>query len=199
MQVVDVIFYAFATITALAAAGVIRSRSPVHSVLFLILTFFSTAAVFVLLEAEFLAALLVMVYMGAVAVLFLFVIMMLDVDFATLKEQALSHLPVGLAVGLVILAEFVVIATQSQAIPSTAAATAAPVANTLAIGRVMYTQYLYPFEVASLVLLVALIGAIVLTLRKRERGAKRQNISQQIARTRAEAVELVKRQPGEGA
>ena len=198
MQVVDVIFYAFATITALAAAGVIRSRSPVHSVLFLILTFFSTAAVFVLLEAEFLAALLVMVYMGAVAVLFLFVIMMLDVDFATLKEQSLSHLPVGLAVALVILVEFVVIATQGQAIPSTAAATAAPV-NTLAIGRVMYTQYLYPFEVASLVLLVALIGAIVLTLRKRERGAKRQNISQQIARTRAEAVELVKRQPGEGA
>ncbi len=194
-MVVDVIFYAFAAVTALAAIGVVSSRNQVHSVLLLILTFFSTAALFVLLEAEFLAALLVMVYMGAVAVLFLFVVMMLDMELNELKEQAINHLPLGLAVGGVILLEFVVVLSHSHALP----AAASSIPNTLAIGRSLYTQHLYPFELASLILLVALVGAVVLTLRERKSGAKRQNISQQIARSRSEAVELVHRKPGEGA
>ncbi|MBF0183652.1 MAG: NADH-quinone oxidoreductase subunit J [Magnetococcales bacterium] len=195
MMVVDVIFYAFAAVTTLAAIGVVSSRNQVHSVLFLILTFFSTAALFVLLEAEFLAALLVMVYMGAVAVLFLFVVMMLDMDVSDLKAQAINHLPLGLAVGAVILLELVVVLSHSHA--HVAAASTVP--NTLAIGRTLYTQYLYPFELASLILLVALIGAVVLTLRERKKVMRRQVISQQIARTRSEAVELVQRKPGEGA
>ncbi len=196
MMVVDIIFYAFAAVTALAAVGVIGCRNQVHSVLFLILTFFSTAALFVLLDAEFLAALLVMVYMGAVAILFMFVVMMLDIDAAELKKRAFDHLPMGLAVGLVILMELVVVFSSSH--PLHEAATSS-VPNTLAIGRTLYTLYLYPFELASLVLLVALIGAVALTLRERKKGVKRQNISQQVARTRAEAVQLVQRKPGEGA
>ncbi|MBF0096619.1 MAG: NADH-quinone oxidoreductase subunit J [Magnetococcales bacterium] len=195
MMVVDVIFYAFAAVTALAAFGVVSSRNQVHSVLFLILTFFSTAALFVLLQAEFLAALLVMVYMGAVAVLFLFVVMMLDMELSELKEQAINHLPLGLAVGAVILLELVVVLSHSHG----HAVAAATVPNTLAIGRALFTQHLYPFELASLILLVALIGAVVLTLRERKKGAQRQNVPQQIARTRSEAVELVQRKPGEGA
>ena len=200
--VTDIIFYAFATVTALAAVGVVSCRNQVHSVLFLILTFFSTAALFVLLEAEFLAALLIMVYMGAVAILFLFVVMMLDMDFAELRRQAVNHLPLGLAVGLVILVELVVILTHGPAGHETTAAVsaaAAQISNTRAIGQTLYTLYLYPFELASLVLLVALVGAVVLTLRERKKGVKRQNISRQLARTRADAVELKQRQPGQGA
>ena len=197
MMVVDVIFYMFATVTALAAVGVISSRNQVHSVLFLILTFFSTAALFVLLEAEFLAALLVMVYMGAVAVLFMFVVMMLDMDVAEVRQQAINHLPLGLTVGLLILVELVVVLSHSHATHGEKAAE--PVANTLAIGRTLYTEFLYPFELASLVLLVALVGAVVLTLRQRRDGIKRQNVGQQLARTRGEAVQYVQRQPGEGA
>ncbi|MEO5362058.1 MAG: NADH-quinone oxidoreductase subunit J [Magnetococcus sp. DMHC-8] len=196
MTVVDIIFYAFAAVTALAGVGVVSCRNQVHSVLFLILTFFSTAALFVLLEAEFLAALLVMVYMGAVAVLFLFVVMMLDLDVTDLKKRALEHLPLGLTVGLVMLVELVVLFSHSHALHG-AAPSAVP--NTRAIGQLLYTQYLYPFELVSLVLLVALIGAVALTLRERKPGVKRQNIGQQVARTRAEAVELVQRKPGEGA
>ena len=195
-MVVDIIFYVFAAITALAAVGVISSRNQVHSALFLILTFFSTAGLFVLLEAEFLAVILVMVYMGAVAVLFLFVVMMLDVDFAELREQAINHLPFGLAVGLVLLVELVVILSHSHASHEVVAA---QIPNTKAIGITLYTQYLYPFELASLVLLVALVGAVVLTLRERKKGVRRQNISQQLARTRDQAVELKQRQPGQGA
>ncbi|MEO5341194.1 MAG: NADH-quinone oxidoreductase subunit J [Magnetococcus sp. MYC-9] len=199
MMVVDFIFYAFAAVTALAAVGVIASRNQVHSVLFLILTFFSTAALFVLLDAEFLAALLIMVYMGAVAVLFMFVVMMLDMEADELRQQALNHLPLGLAVGVLILIELVVVLSHAHGVGQGAPA-GAPVSNTLAIGRILYTQYLYPFEVVSLLLLVALIGAVALTLRSRRgSGVKRQNIGHQLARTRGEAVELVQRQPGEGA
>ncbi|MBF0161348.1 MAG: NADH-quinone oxidoreductase subunit J [Magnetococcales bacterium] len=197
MMVADLIFYMFAAVTALAAVGVISSRNQVHSVLFLILTFFSTAALFVLLGAEFLAVLLVMVYMGAVAVLFMFVVMMLDMDVTDVRQQAINHLPMGLAVGLVILVELVVVLSHSHATHTET--TAQPVSNTLAIGRALYTQYLYPFELASLILLVALVGAVVLTLRERRSAPKRQDIGQQLARTRAEAVEYVQRQPGEGA
>ncbi|MBF0582783.1 MAG: NADH-quinone oxidoreductase subunit J [Magnetococcales bacterium] len=197
MMVVDIIFYAFAAVTALSAVGVVSSRNQVHSVLFLILTFFSTAALFVLLEAEFLAALLVMVYMGAVAVLFLFVVMMLDMDATDLRRQAMNHLPTGIMVGVVILVELVVVLSHAHSHGEHGAV--ATVSNTRAIGQTLYTQYLYPFELASLVLLVALVGAVVLTLRTRSKGAKRQNIGQQVARVSAETVQLVQRKSGEGA
>ena len=199
MIVADFIFYAFAAVTSLSAVGVVVSRNQVHSVLFLVLTFFTSAALFVLLEAEFLAAILVMVYMGAVAILFLFVVMMLDMDFAELRQQAVNHLPLGLAVGLVILVELVVILSHSHPVHDAGEAVVASLSNTKAIGISLYTVYLYPFELASLVLLVALIGAVVLTLRDKKRGVKRQNIGQQLARTRAEAVEYKQRQPGQGA
>lgn len=198
VMVVDIIFYAFAAVTALSAMGVVSSRNQVHSVLFLILTFFSTAALFVLLEAEFLAALLVMVYMGAVAVLFMFVVMMLDMELDELKKRMVDHLPLGLTVGLMILVELVVVLSHAHTSGAQGAAVP-PVPNTLAIGRSLYIQHLYPFELASLILLVALVGAVVLTLRERRQTVKRQDIGQQIARTRAEAVKLVQRQPGEGA
>ena len=198
-MVTDIIFYSFAAVTALAAVGVVSCRNQVHSVLFLILTFFSTAALFVMLEAEFLAALLVMVYMGAVAVLFLFVVMMLDMDFAELRKQAVNHLPVGIAVGLVILLELVVMLSQLHLPHSHKDAIMTQVPNTKAIGQILYTQYIYPFELASLVLLVALVGAVVLTLRERKVGRKRQDVSAQLARTRDQAVEYKQRQPGQGA
>ncbi len=197
MMVVDIIFYAFAAVTALSAVGVISCRNQVHSVLCLILAFFSTAALFVLLEAEFLAVLLIMVYMGAVAVLFLFVVMMLDIDASDLRKQAINHLPVGVMVGLVILVEWVVVLSHAHSHAGHAASP--PVANTLAIGRTLYTQYLYPFELASLVLLVALIGAVALTLRAPGKAVHRQDISRQVARTPEESVELVQRKSGEGA
>ncbi|MBF0438776.1 MAG: NADH-quinone oxidoreductase subunit J [Magnetococcales bacterium] len=193
----DIVFYFFSLITVFAAVGVIASRNQVHSVLFLVLTFFNTAGLFVLLEAELLAALLVIVYMGAVAILFLFVVMMLDVQFEELRQGAIQHLPMGIFVGVMILAELIVILSGVH-LDHHAVEVTAKVSNTLAIGQVMFTKYLLPFEIASLILLVALIGAVVLTLRKRT-GVKRQNISKQLARTRDEAVELVKVTSGEGA
>ncbi|MBF0623329.1 MAG: NADH-quinone oxidoreductase subunit J [Magnetococcales bacterium] len=197
IPVADIVFYLLAAVLVIAALRVVTTRNPVHSALFLVLTFFTAAGLFVLLRAEFLAAILVMVYMGAVAVLFLFVVMMLDVDFAELRRGALSHLPVGLAVGGVILVELIIVAlAQHSAGPVTEPAVAVP--NTLAIGRVLYTTYLLPFEIASLVLLVAMIGAIVLTLRKRP-DVRKQVISHQLARTRDQAVELKKVASGEGA
>ena len=202
MLVADFVFYFFAGVTVLAALGVIVSRNQVHSALFLVLTFFTTAGLFVLLGAEFLAALLVMVYMGAVAVLFLFVVMMLDVDFAELRRGAVAHLPMGFAVGGVMLVDLAMIVSTGghggghEAVAAVAGAAAVP--NTLALGRELYTTYLYPFEVASLILLVALIGAVALTLRSRK-GIKRQNVAAQLARTRDQAVELKQVKSGEGA
>ncbi|MBF0189809.1 MAG: NADH-quinone oxidoreductase subunit J [Magnetococcales bacterium] len=193
----DLVFYFFSVIVVGAALGVIVSRNQVHSVLFLILAFFNTAGLFVLLQAEFLAALLVIVYMGAVAVLFLFVVMMLDVDFEELRRGAMQHLPMGIAVGAVLLVEFIFILNGVH-VDGPAQAAGVPVTNTMAIGQLMYTRFLFPFEIASLILLVALIGAVVLTLRKRK-GVKRQDISSQIARTREEAVKLVQVASGEGA
>ncbi|MBF0272783.1 MAG: NADH-quinone oxidoreductase subunit J [Magnetococcales bacterium] len=193
----DLVFYFFSAITVGAALGVIISRNQVHSVLFLILAFFNTAGLFVLLQAEFLAALLVIVYMGAVAVLFLFVVMMLDVDFEELRRGALQHLPMGIAVGAVLAVEFAFILNGVH-VDGPAQAAGVPVTNTVAIGQLLYTRFLLPFEIASLILLVALIGAVVLTLRKRK-GVKRQDISNQVARTREEAVKLVQVASGEGA
>lgn len=192
---VDLVFYLLSTVTVLAALMVIVARNPVHSVLFLITTFFTVAELFVLLEAEFLAAILVLVYMGAVAILFLFVVMMLDVDFSEMRRGMIQHLPLGLTVGLVVLVEFIMVLTAS-----TPHEKVAPEVNNVAeIGRLLYSRYLYPFELASVILLVALIGAVVLTLRDRGTSVKKQDIAMQLARTREQAVELIKVPSGKGA
>jgi len=196
-------FYVFSSVMILAALAVVAARNPVHSVLFLILTFFNAAALFVLLGAEFLAMILVVVYVGAVAVLFLFVVMMLDIDFAELKRGTLQFLPIGGGVGLLLAFELVILLSlRWQLTPVSrahlSAATPANVSNTAAIGQILYTDYIYYFQIAGLVLLVAMIGAIVLTLRHRP-GVRRQNISRQNARTPSMAVEMVDLKPGEGA
>ncbi|MBF0422276.1 MAG: NADH-quinone oxidoreductase subunit J [Magnetococcales bacterium] len=196
MMVADMIFYLFAALTVLAALGVVGSPNPVHSVLFLVLAFFSTAGLFVLIGAEFLAAILVMVYMGAVAILFLFVVMMLDVDFARLRHEGVRYLPIGLTVGAVMLMELGLMVAHHRLDHGTVATNT--VDNTFAIGQALYTRYLYPFEVASLILLVALIGAVALTHRERKH-VRRQDIAKQLARTREDAVELRKVVSGEGA
>ncbi len=194
-------FYLFSTVLLAAAFMVVSARNPVHSVLFLILAFFNAAALFVLLGAEFLAMVLVVVYVGAVAVLFLFVVMMLDIDFTQLRQGFLSYVPIGLAVGAVLLGELVIIGSAWAIAPTanTVASNPTPtgVTNTEALGHILYTSYVYVFQGAGMVLLVAMIGAIVLTHRHRE-GVKRQNVAAQVGRTRQQAVELRKVRPGEG-
>ena len=194
-------FYLFACISVASAFMVIASRNPVHSVLYLILTFVNAAALFMLLGAEFLAMILIVVYVGAVAVLFLFVVMMLDVDFAELRQGFLQYMPVGVLVGVVFLAELLLVAGAWVIGPSVSQSVAAPipstVTNTEALGRVLYTQYVYYFEAAGVVLLVAMIGAIVLTLRHRP-NVKRQNIAEQVARTKETAIEIRQVRPGQG-
>jgi len=195
-------FYLFAAILIASAIMVIAAKNPVHSVLFLILAFFNAAGLFVLLGAEFLAMILVVVYVGAVAVLFLFVVMMLDIDFAELKRGALQYLPFGVLIGLILVAELVMAGSawvlKPVAKTAFASATPAGVSNTAALGHILYTDYVYYFQIAGLVLLVAMIGAIVLTLRARP-GVRRQVIAVQNARTAAMAAELVDIQPGQGA
>jgi NADH-quinone oxidoreductase subunit J len=195
-------FYFFSFILIASAIMVIAARNPVHSVLFLILAFFNAAGLFVLLGAEFLAMILVVVYVGAVAVLFLFVVMMLDIDFADLRRGSLQYLPFGLLVGLILVAELVMASSvwvlKPIAIAAKGAATPPGVTNTEALGRILYTDYVYYFQIAGLVLLVAMIGAIVLTLRSRP-GVRRQSISAQNARTKAMAVDMVEIKPGQGA
>ena len=196
-------FYAFSAVTIAAAVMVISARNPVHSVLFLILAFFNAAGLFVLMGAEFIAMILVIVYVGAVAVLFLFVVMMLDINFVELRQGFLQYLPIGGLVGLVLLAELVLVLGSWVIAPDTASRASAPVpavaevTNTHAIGRVLYTDYIYLFQAAGLILLIAMIGAIVLTLRSRN-GVKRQNISSQVSRTREESVEIRNIEPGRG-
>ncbi|WP_341988436.1 NADH-quinone oxidoreductase subunit J [Azorhizobium sp. AG788] len=195
-------FYLFAFILVASAFMVISSRNPVHSVLFLILAFVNAAGLFILIGAEFLALILVVVYVGAVAVLFLFVVMMLDVDFVELRQGFLQYLPVGLLIGLIFLAELVLVVGSWAMGPgiSTLAQNAVmtyPRGNTYALGQVLYTDYIYYFQIAGFVLLVAMIGAIVLTLRHKP-NVKRQNISAQVARTAKSAVEVVKVRPGQG-
>jgi NADH-quinone oxidoreductase subunit J len=191
-------FYLFAGLTVASGGMVIVARNPVHAVLFLILAFFNAAGLFVLLGAEFLAMILVVVYVGAVAVLFLFVVMMLDVDFAELRAGFIRNAPVGFVVGIVLLIELVLVLGIHFVRPGALAAPSAPIptagsgiTNTEALGRVLYTQYAYYFEGAGLILLVAMIGAIVLTLRHKE-GVKRQSIAAQVARGPKTAVEVVK-------
>ena len=199
MLLATIAFYVFSTVLIAAAVLVVSARNPVHSVLFLILAFFNAAALFVLLGAEFLAMVLVVVYVGAVAVLFLFVVMMLDIDFVELRQGFLNYLPIGLLIGAVLLGELVILGSTWVALPNVVASNPTPanVTNTEALGLVLYTKYVYVFQGAGMVLLVAMVGAIVLTLRHRE-GVKRQNVRAQVGRRREQAVELRKVRPGEG-
>jgi len=190
-------FYLFASITVASGFMVIASRNPVASVLFLILAFVNAAGLFVLMGAEFLAMILVVVYVGAVAVLFLFVVMMLDVDFAELRQGFQQYLPIGALIGAIFLIELLLVVGSWTIDPGLVQAPLGTVAsgenltNAQALGRVIYTDYAYFFQIAGLILLVAMIGAIVLTLRDRP-GVKRQNIAVQNARTQATAVETRK-------
>lgn len=194
-------FYAFAAVLVASAAMVVTSRNPVHAVLFLILAFFNAAGLFLLAGAEFLAMILVIVYVGAVAVLFLFVVMMLDVNFSEMRSGFVRYLPIGGAVGLVLLAELLMVGAVWSVSPSAPRLIAVPVpggvTNTEALGRVLYTDYIYLFQAAGIVLLVAMIGAIVLTLRDRP-GTKRQDIARQIDRSRRETLDMIKVEVGQG-
>jgi len=195
-------FYLYAGVCIASAFMVIASRNPVHSVMFLILAFVNAAGLFLLLGAEFLAMILVVVYVGAVAVLFLFVVMMLDVDFAELRQGFLDYLPFGGLIALIFGLEVVfglILWTVWPAGPVTtiAAPTPTDITNTEALGRLLYTRYIYFFQAAGLVLLVAMIGAIVLTLRHKV-NVRRQNISAQVARTPATAMEIRQVRPGQG-
>ena len=195
-----IFFYLFACVTVASAVMVISARNPVHSVLFLILAFVNAAGLFVLLGAEFLAMILIVVYVGAVAVLFLFVVMMLDVDFAQLRQGFLNYLPVGALIGVVLLVELLLIVggwVMSPPAAHPASPIIANVSNTEALGLVLYTRYVYFFEAAGVILLVAMIGAIVMTLQHKPQ-VRRQNIAAQVARRRADAIELVKVKPGQG-
>jgi NADH-quinone oxidoreductase subunit J len=205
MTVAALFFYLFASVCVVSAVMVIASRNPVHSVLFLILAFVNAAGLFVLMGAEFLAMILVIVYVGAVAVLFLFVVMMLDVDFTALRQGFLNYLPIGSFIGVVFFIELVAMLVFGTGALDTGAAKAitdpipplTEVTNTEALGRVLYTRYVYYFQAAGLVLLVAMIGAIVLTLRHKP-NVKRQNVADQVARTKATAIKIRRVRPGQG-
>jgi|SRR5579863_6563203 len=193
-----IMFYIFAAVAVASGVMVVSARNPVHSVLFLILAFFNSAGLFVLLGAEFLAMILVIVYVGAVAVLFLFVVMMLDVDFAELRSGFTRYLPIGALIGFILFSELMLIFGSWVIAPGTSGleaarlpANAAALTNTRALGDLLYTRYIFAFQMAGLILLVAMVGAIVLTLRQRV-GVRRQSIPQQLARSRAEAVAVVK-------
>jgi NADH-quinone oxidoreductase subunit J len=195
-----VAFYLLALVSVLSALAVVTARNPVHSVLFLITVFFSAAGLFVLMGAEFLAMLLVVVYVGAVAVLFLFVVMMLDVDFVALRQGFARYLPIGGAIGVVLFLEIVLVAiavAQHGVAKFDQPLTPSNVTNAEAIGSVLYTDYVYIFQAAGLVLLVAMIGAIVLTLRHRP-GVKRQNIAAQVARNPKTGMTIVQIKDGAG-
>ena len=194
----EIFFWLFSIVLIASAVMVIWAKNPVHSVLFLILAFFNAAGLFVLAGAEFLAMLLIIVYVGAVAVLFLFVVMMLDVDFAELKAGYMKNAPLGLLVGVILVAELIGFVSSWVITPGMVSRIASPspvtggaVNNTQALGAVLYTKYVYFFEASGIILLIAMIGAIVLTLRHKP-GVRRQDIGVQVARTPATAVEMVK-------
>lgn len=201
-MIADIAFYLLATVAVVSALLVVTARNPVYSVLWLILTFFTAAGLFVLLGAELLAMLLVVVYVGAVAVLFLFVVMMLDVDFVRLREGYARYLPVALVVAGVLLVEMIVISAVVVQGGVAAGITALPApsadaTNVEQIGRVLYTDYVYFFQAAGIVLLIAMIGAITLTLRHKP-NVKRQNVARQVGRRRKDAVEVRGAATGEG-
>ena len=200
--VMTLLFWMFSAATVGSALMVILSKNPVHSVLFLILAFFNAAGLFVLLGAEYIAMTLVIVYVGAVAVLFLFVVMMLDINFAELRAGFLRYLPMGAATAGFVLVELLVVMYASlhspmQAAPVRHAIAGTGVTNTHAIGNVLYTYYLYPFQLSGIILLIAMIGAIVLSLRSRA-GVRRQSVAGQMARKREDSIAIVKVKPGEG-
>ncbi|WP_411288077.1 NADH-quinone oxidoreductase subunit J [Phenylobacterium sp.] len=205
MALQAIAFYLLAAVTVVAGLAVVSARNPVHSVLWLILAFFSAAGLFVLLGAEFLAMLLVVVYVGAVAVLFLFVVMMLDVDFAELRQGFARYMPLGLLIAGALAIEMVVVATtvasrgaaRDSDVPMPSGAGVVDISNAEAIGRVLYTDYVYFFQAAGLVLLVAMIGAIVLTLRHKP-GVRRQVIADQVLRSPKTGMRIVDLKSGEG-
>ncbi|MGD0334071.1 MAG: NADH-quinone oxidoreductase subunit J [Xanthobacteraceae bacterium] len=203
MIITAIFFYLFAGACIASAIMVVTARNPVHSVLFLIIAFVNASGLFILLGAEFLAMILIVVYVGAVAVLFLFVVMMLDVDFAELRQGFLNYLPVGFLVGAILLAELLFIVGAWVIGPGVPKAITAPIpspsdiSNTQALGLVLYTRYVYFFEAAGVILLVAMIGAIVMTLHHRP-DVKRQDVGAQVARRRATAIDVVKVKSGEG-
>ncbi|WP_375450982.1 NADH-quinone oxidoreductase subunit J [uncultured Devosia sp.] len=194
-------FYVFSTILVASAFMVISARNPVHAVLFLILAFVNAAGLFMLAGAEFLALILIVVYVGAVAVLFLFVVMMLDVDFAQLRQGLLQYAPIGVVVGVVLLLELLLVAGSFLVSPDATSTAVLPingaVDNTRALGQVLYTRYVFLFQGAAAVLLVAMIGAIVLTLRHKP-SVKRQDAATQIGRRAADTLEIVKVKSGQG-
>jgi len=198
-----IMFYLFAAVAVASGVMVVTARNPVHSVLFLILAFFNAAGLFVLMGAEFLAMILVVVYVGAVAVLFLFVVMMLDIDFAQLRSGAMRYLPAGLLVGIILFAELALVFGSWAIAPNVATLAAAPmpsgaaVSNTRALGDLLYTRYIFAFQASGMILLVAMIGAIVLTLRQRA-DTRRQSIAEQLSRSRSETIEIVKVPVGQG-
>ena len=201
MIVQELVFYLFSFVAIASGLMVISARNPVHSVLFLILAFFNAAGLFVLIGAEFLAMVLVVVYVGAVAVLFMFVVMMLDINFVRLREGFMQYMPLGLLVGAILMIELVMV-IGSWALSPEVANLERPVpteiSNTEALGNLLYTDYFYLFQAAGLILLVAIIGAITLTLRHRP-GVRRQDISEQVHRSAKDAIEVKKVQPGSGA
>ncbi len=203
MGIVALVFYLFATVALVSGLLVVVSRNPVHSVLWLILAFFSSAGLFVLLGAEFVAMLMVIVYVGAVAVLFLFVVMMMDVDFAELRGQMAQYLPLGLLIGVILMVELGLAFSNWQFAPGSTAARAAvtpalaDAQNTMALGQLIYTQYIYLFQTAGLILLVAMIGAIVLTMRH-SKHVKRQVILEQLYRDPGSSMDLKDVKPGQG-
>jgi NADH-quinone oxidoreductase subunit J len=191
---ITILFYLFSAILVGSALGVVLSRNPVHAALFLVLAFFNSAALWLLLEAEFLGIVLVLVYVGAVMVLFLFVVMMLDVNVAQLREGFTKHAPLGALVSLIMVGEvFYVVWVRhlGLALPLDSPAWPADVSNTKALGAILYTDYLLPFELAAVVLLLAIVSAIVLTMRSRP-GLKKQDIAAQVAVRREDRVRLVK-------
>tara|TARA_B100000945_G_C20281146_1_gene548670 strand:+ start:78 stop:707 length:630 start_codon:yes stop_codon:yes gene_type:complete len=202
MIIEQITFYIFAVVTVVSGIMVIGSKNPVHSVLFLILAFFNSAGLFVLMGSEFIAMILIIVYVGAVAVLFLFVVMMLDVDFSKFRAGFTKYLPIGGVVGVILLAELILVLTAGSGsfeLPSkTSAPTPDPsiVENTEALGNILYTDYAYLFQISGFILLIAMVGAIVLTHRKRDE-VKKQRISDQVNRDPKEAVSLKKIAPGE--
>ncbi len=200
-MVAGIAFYLFAIILVLSSILVITARNPVHSVLFLILAFFNSAGLFIILGAEFVGMLMVIVYVGAVAVLFLFVVMMLDISFADLRKGAMQYVPIGILIGALLLFEMVTVfslwSSSDEKLANLASPTPEGLSNTKALGQILYTDYILAFQVAGLILFVAMIGAIVLTHRRRP-GVLRQNVSEQQARKPEDVLEIQKVTPGTG-